>query len=261
MKFTILGYNQAKLMELGLDVIDAALLRYFVDFKDSGTMVKETIEGELYYWLKYEGIMKELPILDLKKDSIYRRFKNMAKNKVLNHRTIKSKGIYSYYNIGSNYLQLLSDSMTKGSDYAPKASDFNPYPSGLESVTHTDLNPEQKINLLKDKSIKDNNIYRQVIDHLNKAADTNYKASSKKTQQLIKVRVDEGFSIVDFCKVIDNKVSEWINTDMEKYLRPETLFGPKFEGYLNQKNKGGAKDGGVEEGTREVQSDGIGFSV
>ncbi|WP_161487070.1 hypothetical protein [Clostridium magnum] len=54
MKFTILGYNQAKLVELGLDVIDAALLRYFVDFKDSGTMVKETIEGELYYWLHYE---------------------------------------------------------------------------------------------------------------------------------------------------------------------------------------------------------------
>ena len=24
---------------------------------------------------------------------------------------------------------------------------------------------------------------------------------------------------------------------MEKYLRPETLFGTKFEGYLNQKEK------------------------
>lgn len=62
MKFTILGYNQAKLMEFGLDAVDAVLLRYFVDFKDSGTMVRETIGGELYYWLKYEGIMRELPM-------------------------------------------------------------------------------------------------------------------------------------------------------------------------------------------------------
>lgn len=261
MKFTILGYNQAKLVELGLDVIDALLLRYFVDFKDSGTMVKETIGGEQYYWLKYEGIMKELPILDLKKDSIYRRFKNMSKNKVLNHKTVKNKGIYSYYNIGSNYLKLLSDSNPKGSDNDVNASDLNPYPSVYESVPHTDLNPEQKISLLKDKSIKDSNIYSQVIEYLNKAADTKYKVSSRKTQQLIKVRIDEGFSIEDFCKVIDNKASEWIDTDMEKYLRPETLFGPKFEGYLNQKNRGGGKDGAVEGGTREVQSDGIGFSV
>ncbi|KZL93998.1 conserved phage C-terminal domain-containing protein [Clostridium magnum] len=223
MKFTILGYNQAKLMEFGLDVIDAVLLRYFVDFKDSGTMVKETIEGDLYYWLKYEGIMKELPMLNLKKDSIYRRFKNMAEVEILKHRTIKSKGVYSYYNIGSKYLSLLSDSIPIGPDYNPKPSDYN---------------PEQKINLLKDKSIKNNNIYSQVIDYLNKAAGTKYKASNRKTKQLIKARVNEGFSLGDFCKVIDNKASEWMNTNMEKYLRPQTLFGPKFEGYLNQRNRG-----------------------
>lgn len=34
--------------------------------------------------------------------------------------------------------------------------------------------------------------------------------------------------------MIDNKVAEWKGTDMEKFLRPETLFGNKFEGYLNQ---------------------------
>lgn len=254
MKFTILGYNQAKLVEFGLDIIDAVLLRYFVDFKDSGTMVKETIDGDLYYWLKYEGIMKELPILNLKKDSIYRRFKNMAKAEILKHKTIKSKGVYSYYNIGSNYLNLLSDSTTIGSD-------SNPYPFGFKSVTLPDLNPEQKINLLKYKSIKDNNIYVQVVDYLNKKADTRYKASSKKTKKLIKARVDEKFSLEDFCKVIDNKVSEWMGTNMEKYLRPETLFGTKFEGYLNQRNRGGAKDGGTGGGNKEVQEDGIGFSV
>jgi uncharacterized phage protein (TIGR02220 family) len=248
-------------MEFGLDAVDAVLLRYFVDFKDSGTMVRETIGGELYYWLKYEGIMKELPILNLKKDSIYRRFKNMAKAKILNHKTIKSKGVYSYYNIGSNYLNLLSDSIPVGSDYNPRDSDLDPHPFGFKSVTLPDLNPEQNINILKDKSIKDNNIYAQVINYLNKKADTRYKAASKKTKQLIKARLDEDFSLEDFCKVIDTKVSEWLNTSMEKYLRPETLFGPKFEGYLNQRNRGGVENGGGEDGSGEVQADGIGFSV
>lgn len=261
MKFTILGYSQAKLMGFGLDAVDAVLLRYFVDFKDSGSMFKETIEGELYYWLRYDGIMKELPILKLKKDSIYRRFRNMAKVKILNHRTIKSKGVYSYYNIGCNYVSLLSNSDIKRSDSNPRGSDSNPYPSGFRSGTLTDLNPEQNINLLKDKSIKDNNIYALVIDYLNKKLDTSYKSTTKKTQQLIKSKIDEGFTVEDFYKVIDNKASEWLHTDMEKYLRPETLFGSKFEGYLNQKGKGGKTyaDSGQDIGGE--QSEQIGFSV
>ena len=47
----------------------------------------------------------------------------------------------------------------------------------------------------------------------------------------------EGFTIEDFKKVIDSKSGEWLNTDFEKYLRPATLFGGKFENYLNEANK------------------------
>ena len=72
---------------------------------------------------------------------------------------------------------------------------------------------------------------------MNLKANTNYKSTTSKTQTLIKARYNEGFIIDDFKKVIDNKTSEWKNTDMAKYLRPETLFGTKFESYLNQKNK------------------------
>ena len=79
------------------------------------------------------------------------------------------------------------------------------------------------------------NIYSRVIDYLNKKADTRYRSTTKKNKDLIKARINEGFTEDDFIKVIDNKVKEWVNTDMQKYLRPETLFGTKFEGYLNQK--------------------------
>ena len=81
----------------------------------------------------------------------------------------------------------------------------------------------------------DINIYSSIINYLNKKADTRYRVNNKKTKTLIKARLNEGFTEDDFYKVIDNKVNEWANTDMNKYLRPETLFSPKFEGYLNQK--------------------------
>ena len=82
---------------------------------------------------------------------------------------------------------------------------------------------------------KDINIYSSIISYLNEKANTNYRISSSKTKTLIKARLNEGFVEDDFKTVIDNKTSEWIHTDMEKYLRPETLFGTKFESYLNQK--------------------------
>lgn len=81
----------------------------------------------------------------------------------------------------------------------------------------------------------DINIYSSIINYLNKQANTRYRVNNKKTKTLIKARLNEGFTEDDFYKVIDNKVNEWANTDMNKYLRPETLFSQKFEGYLNQK--------------------------
>lgn len=84
--------------------------------------------------------------------------------------------------------------------------------------------------------------YREIVDYLNAKAGTSYRHTSKKTQQLIRARWNEGFRLDDFKTVIDNKVTEWLNDPkMNKYLRPETLFGTKFESYLNQ--KGGVKNG------------------
>lgn len=79
--------------------------------------------------------------------------------------------------------------------------------------------------------------YKEIIDYLNLKTSKSYKHSTSKTKSLIKARWNEGFRVDDFKKVIDNKCFEWIgNPGMAKYLRPETLFGTKFEGYLNENN-------------------------
>jgi predicted phage replisome organizer/uncharacterized phage protein (TIGR02220 family) len=75
----------------------------------------------------------------------------------------------------------------------------------------------------------------RILDYLNQATGRNYKASSKATQKHINARLNEGYTEEDFKKVIDNKVSEWLhNPKMQAYLRPDTLFGTKFDSYLNQ---------------------------
>ncbi|SES34624.1 conserved phage C-terminal domain-containing protein [Psychrobacillus sp. OK032] len=78
--------------------------------------------------------------------------------------------------------------------------------------------------------------FSKIIDYLNSKANTNFKASSKSSQAKIKARWNEGYRLDDFAHVIDVKVNEWLNNPKwSKFLRPETLFGPKFENYRNQK--------------------------
>jgi uncharacterized phage protein (TIGR02220 family) len=89
----------------------------------------------------------------------------------------------------------------------------------------------------KEESNKDKNVYKYIVEYLNEKANKNFRPTTKKTQSLINARIREGFTLDDFKKVIDIKCSQWLDTEMEKYLRPETLFGTKFESYLNEKSK------------------------
>lgn len=247
MRFTIEGFCQKTLLELELDYVDAVILRYFVDFKDSGAMINKKIDDKIYYWVKYEGLIREVPILKLKsRDSVYRRFKKLCEKGVLEHKTLRNCGTYSLFRLGEKYIDLLnyddnckskqecvqkSDINTEYRDINPECSDTNP--------EWKDTNPYQKINQQNNLSINNssinNSIYKIVIEYLNKKVGTSYRADSMKTKKYIRARVNEGFTVNDFKKVIDNKSRQWLKTEYEKYLRPKTLFGIKFENYLNQR--------------------------
>ena len=76
--------------------------------------------------------------------------------------------------------------------------------------------------------------YVEIIDYLNSKCSKRYKHSNRIAREKIRARWNEGFRLEDFKLVIDVKASEWVNdTEMNKYLRPDTLFGSKFEIYLN----------------------------
>lgn len=85
--------------------------------------------------------------------------------------------------------------------------------------------------------------YAEIVGLLNEAAGTGYRASSKATRRLIKARWDEGYRLGDFAAVVSTMAREWgRDPKMSAYLRPETLFGTKFEGYLNRRGRKGAED-------------------
>lgn len=101
---------------------------------------------------------------------------------------------------------------------------------------NVNVNDNVNNNVINNKYIvEDNNVYKEIIDYLNLRTSQHYKYNNKNTKEHIKARLKEGFTVNDFKTVIDKMCVEWMNTDMQKYLRPDTLFRPsKFESYLNR---------------------------
>lgn len=76
--------------------------------------------------------------------------------------------------------------------------------------------------------------FEEIIDYLNTRSGKKFRSSGAATKRHIVARWNEGFRVDDFQRVIDNKCGQWLDDKkMSEYLRPETLFGTKFESYLN----------------------------
>ena len=102
--------------------------------------------------------------------------------------------------------------------------DFN-FPTWLEETAIKDL-----------EKTKHKELWIPIV-YLNQVANKRYKFVDK-TKRLLLARFKEGYTLEDFKQVIDIKTAEWKDSpEFSKYLRPETLFGSKFDGYLNQKPK------------------------
>ena len=80
-------------------------------------------------------------------------------------------------------------------------------------------------------------LYSEIISWLNIKIGANYRVGCKNSQILIDARLAEGYTLKDFVKVINKMSKEWYGTENEKYLCPNTLFGNKFEKFLNSERK------------------------
>ena len=108
------------------------------------------------------------------------------------------------------------------------------------SLDTSDGTEEKKKN--KKKNIKNNistETVREIVEDLNKVCGRAFGTELPKWKDLIQARFNESKerTVDDFKKVHRNKNRQWGNdTEMSKYLRPSTLYGNKFEEYLNEKD-------------------------
>ena len=166
MKYTISGFSQKGMIELGLSADDLNILRWFIDFKDSGGMVKEYCVEEdcFYYWIKYDALIEALPYLftdnkteDAKKKKVQRLF-NGNLSKVLKKKLIKrTSGTYTFFALIEKTYKGLLDSTGQS-----KASNI-----GLEGCTVQDLSDGHRSETVQPK---DSSINNSSINNIDKTA-------------------------------------------------------------------------------------------
>lgn len=76
-------------------------------------------------------------------------------------------------------------------------------------------------------------ILPEIVFKMNEILGTKYLANSADTRKHIRARLKEGHTLQDFIMVIESRNADWSeDAHMRQYLRPATLFGTKFESYL-----------------------------
>ena len=119
-----------------------------------------------------------------------------------------------------------------------KEKNVGKVPTEVQQTSNSSISISLSNSISKSSSFSNIDIIKEIIDYLNIKANREYKHTTKANQTVIKARLNEKFTLDDFKKVIDNKVASWLGTkEFDMYLRPSTLFGTKFESYLNEKPK------------------------
>ena len=149
MKYTIMGFSQKAACEFNLDLIDLVILRWFVDFKDSGNMRCAIVDEEKYYWVFYEKIVEDICIMSIGKSAVYKRLKKMCDSQILKKKLLHYGGNYSYYALGENYVHLIrfqtdKKNTTSAQNSIDSISDPNDFNYSLNDINHAidNFNPE-----------------------------------------------------------------------------------------------------------------------
>lgn len=247
MKYTINGFSQETALDMRatvtqngrtktikLDCTDLLILRWIVDFYPS--MKKTIIEGVEYAWLDYKSFVEDMPLLGLSNQSLYKRCMKMVQLGVLTHKTLRSGGTFSYYGFGPEYQRLVNG--RHAAKQAPAATEgTRADTTNVDATQFQSPDDEPQPLIAEPQTTKQQDkpdAIKEIVDHLNARLGTHYRPTTQATRKLLKARLNEGFTVEEIKTVIDKKAAEWLgNASMAQYLRPETLFGSKFESYLN----------------------------
>ena len=254
MKFTHLGFSQRVAIDIGLDDKDLAILRWFIDFKDSGKITNKIFDGEIFYWVKYEAVIEEYPIFKFKKDTIYRRFKAMCDKGVLKHKTLRQNGVWSFYAVGYRYVELISDEQKedKTTEKEPKCDEDISESKGF-GFKSEQVGTQSEDNGLKseDNGLKSgtNNpstisIYHNIYS-ANDAQDIwslypNKKGKAQAMKKIPKLLEALGKDVLTEC--VKKYSAEVEGKDKQFILNGSTFFNGRYEDYLDDSLEASSKE-------------------
>lgn len=239
-------------LKLKEDFFEEKQIKYLRKLPDGDKLVIAYLKMQLKS-LRTEGFIKYDSILPSNEDELSMVLDEDSNIVKLMIQALLQVKAIEILDDGSFYMIAMQDLIGKEGQSAERVRNFRERQKRVALQCNVDVTKcNTEIEIDKEKEIdKDiNNIYiveqsttppklssncNEIIKYLNQKIGTNYKCTTKKTQTLIRARINEGFIEEDFKKVIDNKCQEWLGTEWEKFLRPETLFGTKFESYLNTK--------------------------
>ena len=231
--------NNAKCMEWKINAQQGILFALL--YEAPAWAKEEIIENKAYYFVSRNLILEELPMFFEKSDTVYRNLKVLQEKGLIEYIQQGKKDLIRITTKGKTWNEF-KDNNSEKSPSSEQNSEKNPNNLGKKSEKepkNSEKNPTNNNTIYNNNTNILNNIYNSVIDYLNEKTERTgkdrYSSTSTKTKTLIKSRLKEKYELEDFKIVIDKKCKEWLGTDMEKYLRPETLFGNKFESYLKQK--------------------------
>lgn len=150
MKYTIEGFSQEKMVDFGIRLPEALILRWIVDFQATGKMEKYDIEGNTYYWVSYKNLIANLPILGIKSTkSLARYLKSLTDSGILLRKEIKIKyGTKVVYAFGNNYEQLIQDSAPDKSVQCPPDNSVQS-DSSIKDSSKKDINIPPSVDEVK----------------------------------------------------------------------------------------------------------------
>jgi len=160
LKYTIEGFSQVESIRLGLDVKDLVLLRWIVDFYNTGCMDTHLFQGIPFFWIKYEYVLRELPVLGItSKDVLARRMKDICKSGLLEGRIFEAAGHKTYFRFNKDILRsLLSSTEAQGWLFDPVGGGSDLKVGRISTQKSEGYRPKSRNHVdssINDSSIKD----------------------------------------------------------------------------------------------------------
>lgn len=228
LRHSILGFNQeevlklkktitkevrgeVKQVELKLDVTDLLIINHLADFPNRKKVTKIILDDKIFFWVSYNTIIEELPIIDIKKQALSDRLAKMVELGILERRiqTYGSSANMTFFRIDDLYERLKykdwSNSQTQDVSYST-TTPCNSQTQDVNNIVNNNI-----VNIEKeDTNVSKKDCYLSIMDAWNKMSDTlEFINGIRSISDNRKKMID---SLIKKCNTSEEEIIKLINT-------------------------------------------------